>query len=114
MVTMPETAVHSMVRMEPSSAQIVLRVLGEKSWTTWGGRRRLSLVSERISERNSKDVKGLSTGEGEAGSARREVLVLEMALANSLLPGGMGGIADIRRGVRFCRPEVSRKQGGQV
>ena len=53
-------------------------------------------------------------GEGEAGSVRRGVLALEMALASSWLPGGMGGISDIGQGVRFWRGEVSRKQGGQV
>ena len=40
-------------------------------------------------------------GEGEAGSVRRGVPALEMALASSWLPGGMGGISMIGRGVRF-------------
>ena len=40
-------------------------------------------------------------GEREAGSVRRGVPALEMALASSWLPGAMGGISDIGRAVRF-------------
>ena len=112
MVTMPETAAHSIERMEPSPAEMVLRAWGDRFWTSYGTRRRLSLVSVNRSERNSKGAVVLR--EGEAGSARRGVPALEMALASSWLPGGMGAISDIGRGVRIWRGEVSRKQGGQV
>ena len=114
MVTMPETAAHSIDRMEPSPAKMVLRAWGERFWTRCGGRRRLSLVSVKRSERNSRGAVVLWEGEVEAGSARRVVPALEMALASSWLPGGMGGISDIGRGMRYWRGEVSRKQGGQV
>ena len=39
--------------------------------------------------------------QGEVGSVRRGVLALEMALASSWLPGGIGGISMIGQGVRF-------------
>ena len=101
MVTMPETAAHSIDRMEPSPAEMVLRAWGERFWTSCGGRRRLSLVSVKRSERNSRGAVVLWEGEGEAGSVRRGVPALEIALASSWLPGGMGGISVIGRGVRF-------------
>ena len=53
------------------------------------------------SERNSRGAVVLWVGEGEAGSVRRGVPALEMALASSWLPGGMGGISMIGRGERF-------------
>ena len=83
MVTMPETAAHSIDRMEPSPADMVLRAGGERFWTSCGGRRRLSLVSVNRSERNSRGAVVLWEGEGEAGSVRRGVPALEMALASS-------------------------------
>ena len=101
MVTMPETAAHSIERMEPSPAEMVLRAWGERFWTSCGGRRRLSLVSVKRSERNSSVAVVLWVGEEEAGTVTRGVPALEMALASSWMPGGMGGISMIGRGVRF-------------
>ena len=83
MVTMPETAAHSIDRMEPSPAEMVLRAWGERFWTSCGGRPRVSLVSVNRSERNSRGAVVLWEGEGEAGSVRRGVPALEMALASS-------------------------------
>ena len=83
MVTMPETAAQGIDRMEPSPAEMVLRAWGERSWTSCGGRWSLSLISEKRSQRKSRGGVVLGEGEGEAGSARRGVPALEMALASS-------------------------------
>ena len=83
MVTMPETAAHSIDRMDPSPAEMVLRAWGERFWASCGGRRRLSLVSVKRSERNSRGAVVLWEGEEEDGSVRRWVPAREMALASS-------------------------------
>ena len=83
MVTMPETAAHSIDRMEPSPAEMVLRAWGERFWTSCGGRRMLSLVSVNRSESNSRGAVVPWKGEGEAASVRCGVPALEMARASS-------------------------------
>ena len=82
-VTMPETAAHSIARMDPSPAEMVLRAWGERFWTSCRGRQWLSVVSEKRSERNCRWGAVLSDGEGDAGSDWRGVLALDMALARS-------------------------------
>ena len=87
MVTMPETAAHSIDRMDPSPAEMVLRAWGERFWTSCGGRRRLSLVSVKRSERNSRGAVVLWVGVGEDGSVRRGV----RSFVGPVGPGGVGG-----------------------
>ena len=62
---------------------MVLRAWGERSWTNCEGRRRLSLVSVKTSERKSRVGVVLWEGEGEAGSETGGVPAQEMALASS-------------------------------
>ena len=83
MATMPEMAAHSIERMEPSVAELVRRAWGERFSNNCGRRRRLSLVSQKRSERNSGGGVVLREGEGVAGSDRGGVPAQEMALASS-------------------------------
>ena len=95
MATMPETVAHRMDRVDPSPAEMVWRACGVWLGTRVGSSWRLSLVSEKTSARKASGGGSLWTGEGEAGSVRREVEDLDIAWANAWLPGGMGGTSVI-------------------